>query len=651
MRPNSLPNYAISPVYTDESDVDLSDDDPSYVHNMSNYRNKQKNFFIASSSESLSSCDSDVSNTEVKRGRKRIRDTSKWKQNKAKRLRNSGRPYTSVSKNEKNVPGRCLQPPCTQKCKYRCANKITTDTRYQIFTNYWNLGDLNQQRAFIKSSMVDIKPRYQYTNAENPRKPNKAYYFTIDNQQIRVCKTFFKGTLNISDRMIFTTQQKTNENNFLEEDLRGKHGNHKKNNPDLLKDIRDHINSIPRMESHYVRATTSKEYIDGGKTIKDLYDDFKQIQSQNKKDVGNYMTYYKIFTKEFNISFFRPKKDMCDLCMSYENSTADQKRELQEKYDQHHEEKILTRNEKKADRKNITDNNKVVIYDLQAVLQCPRGDSSAFYYKSKLNSYNLTVTELSKPDKKGAYDNVHSYFWTESDAKRGAIEIGTCVWKYLEEVSKDAKDPLNIIFYSDNCAGQNKNKFIMTMYMYAVHLFNIQSITHKFLIRGHTQNEADNIHSLIEKEVKKNLKSGPIYTPVQYITLIKNAKKCNPPINVHELTYDSIIDFKLLQQDWGFNYGTDENGHNVNWNEVKVLKVTKENPFLFYYKTSYKDENFKEVNVRNKRRKMKSATEISLSTAYTQRQEISANKKKDLKELMAKNLIPSYYASFYNSIL
>ncbi|KAH9643163.1 hypothetical protein HF086_010615 [Spodoptera exigua] len=212
---NSTPKYAISPIYTDESDVDLSDDDPTYVHT-TNYGNKQKNFFISSPSRSLSSsCDSDVSNKEVKRGRKRIRDSSKWKQNKAKRLRNSGQPYTSVSKKEKRVPGRCLQPPCTEKCKLKCSNIISTDTRYELFTFYWNLSDLYQQRAFIKSSMVDIKPRYQYTNAENPRKPNKAYYFTIDNRPIRVCKTFFKATLNISDRMIFTTQQKTNNNNFF----------------------------------------------------------------------------------------------------------------------------------------------------------------------------------------------------------------------------------------------------------------------------------------------------------------------------------------------------------------------------------------------------------------------------------------------------
>lgn len=218
------------------------------------------------------------------------------------------------------------------------------------------------------------------------------------------------------------------------------------------------------MESHYVRASKSKEYIDGGKTIKDFIDDFKKIKTQNKKETGNYINYYNVFTKEFNISFFQPKK-ICVIfvCLTITRLLTRKEGLRKNTTNQHHEEKILSREEKKVDRKNITANNKVAIYDLQAVLQCPRGDSSAFYYKSKLNSYNLTVTELSKKDKKGAYDSVHSYFWTESDAKRGAIEIGTCVWKYLEEIAKDAEHPINIIFYSDNCAGQNKNKFIMSM--------------------------------------------------------------------------------------------------------------------------------------------------------------------------------------------
>lgn len=63
------------------------------------------------------------------------------------------------------------------------------------------------------------------------------------------------------------------------------------------------------------------------------------------------------------------------------------------------------------------------------------------------------------------------------------------------------------------------------MYYYAVNTLPINSITHKFLIRGHTQNKADAVHSVIEKSIKRAKKAGPIYSPSEYISLIRNAKK------------------------------------------------------------------------------------------------------------------------------
>lgn len=194
------------------------------------------------------------------------------------------------------------------------------------------------------------------------------------------------------------------------------------------------------------------------------------------------------------------------------------------------EEKLLSRQEKHEDRCKIDGKNIVLVFDLQAVLQSPRGDTSAFYYKSKLNSYNFTVTSLNKKVEghaKDAYDDVNCFFWNETDAKRGANEIGTCLLQLFEKFSLETTDEggLHLVLYSDNCCGQNKNKFMVALYLYAVTHLNIQSITHKFLIKGHTQNEGDNIHSLIEKEIKKNLKSGPIYSPHQYVAIIKNAKK------------------------------------------------------------------------------------------------------------------------------
>lgn len=41
--------------------------------------------------------------------------------------------------------------------------------------------------------------------------------------------------------------------------------------------VRNHIKSIPRIESHYLRAQTTKEFIDGGKTIADLHRDYQHI--------------------------------------------------------------------------------------------------------------------------------------------------------------------------------------------------------------------------------------------------------------------------------------------------------------------------------------------------------------------------------------
>lgn len=301
------------------------------------------------------------------------------------------------------------------------------------------------------------------------------------------------------------------------------------------------------------------------------------------------------------------------------------------------------------------------MFDLQAVLQSPRGDTSAFYYKSKLNSYNFTITLLNKKveaQMKDSYTDVHCYFWNETDAKRGANEIGSCLLDCFERlcceagVSASNSDGLNLIMYSDNCCGQNKNKYIVALYLYAVTHLNIESITHKFLIKGHTQNEGDNIHSLIEKEIKKNLKSGPIYCPHQYVTIIKNAKKTGQKFRVHELTYDSFLNLKELQENWGYNFNETEDKKVLSWNDIKVIKVIKSEPFSFYVKTSYnKDAEFEKINVRNKRKKMNPLSELTTVKAYTGKQKLSENKKKDLKELLDKNLIPNFYKDFYDTIL
>lgn len=66
---------------------------------------------------------------------------------------------------------------------------------------------------------------------------------------------------------------------------------------------------------------------------------------------------------------------------------------------------------------------------------------------------------------------------------------------------------------------------MLATYLYAVQNLDIKSITHKYLIRGHSQNEGDSVHSVIERAIKEAKKTRPIYGPEQYISLIQSAKK------------------------------------------------------------------------------------------------------------------------------
>lgn len=51
------------------------------------------------------------------------------------------------------------------------------------------------------------------------------------------------------------------------------------------------------------------------------------------------------------------------------------------------------------------------------------------------------------------------FFWHEGIGNRGAIEIGSCIYNFLRDLAE--KSPgCDVIFYSDNCCGQQKNKLV-----------------------------------------------------------------------------------------------------------------------------------------------------------------------------------------------
>lgn len=61
--------------------------------------------------------------------------------------------------------------------------------------------------------------------------------------------------------------------------------------------IKEHIDSTPRIESHYTKAKSSRTYTDGSKSIADIHKDYVAKCKEEKVPFGNYSLFYKTFTK------------------------------------------------------------------------------------------------------------------------------------------------------------------------------------------------------------------------------------------------------------------------------------------------------------------------------------------------------------------
>ncbi|XP_030762052.1 uncharacterized protein LOC115886868 [Sitophilus oryzae] len=583
---------------------------------------------------------------EQKKVRKRKANPESWKKNIAKRQRNSGQSYISCSKTKKTFKKREIGKPCKETCWLKCSSYIPDETRLKIFSDYWKLADLQSQRCFLSAHIEKLGVKYRYTREGSSRKPNNAFYFMIDGRRHRVCKTFFKSTLAISDRPIRTIIEKKTlcAGGMISSEMRGKHGKHHRVEDTIKNGIRRHIESIPKIESHYRRSDSKRDYIEGGRSLAEIHRDYVNTCKEKNEPFGNYLMFSRIFNSEFNISFYSPKKDQCEDCVAYFNASDEEKDSLKQNYDSHLIEKDLSRQEKAHDKENSPDTTIVAVYDLQAVLQCPRGDVSCFYYTSKLNVFNLTVYEIKT-------NTAKCFVWDESQANRGVCEIGTCLLKYVQSLEtyadQNENKVIDIIFFSDNCCGQQKNRFMLATYFYIVQNYAyVNSITHKFLIKGHTQNEGDSVHSVIERQITRSLKSGPIYVPDQYVTLIRTAKKTGQPYAVEELNHESFFDLKDLAK-LGFNNLKTSTNVPLKIGDLRIVKFVKNQNKLFF-KNSFEEKEFQTAEIKTPRSNR--SDQLVLHQLYATKPSLNDKKKESILGLFKKNVVPKYYFNFFNSL-
>lgn len=298
--------------------------------------------------------------------------------------------------------------------------------------------------------------------------------------------------------------------------------------------VKVHIESFPKVQSHYCRQTSSREYLESTLSINKMYELYQERCKEENKQPVKASFYRYIFCNEYNIFFHVPKKDRCDLCEEIKLLMKEEKlsAEKNEDYKKHITGKIACRNEKKKDKE---DKNTVILcFDLENVLSCPRAEIGSFYYKSKFNVYNLTAILSSTKQ-------VYCAIWHEMMMGRSGNDIASALVAILEKVVSDNPDIRNLVLWSDSCVPQNRNSLMSYAIAYFIKTHpTVTTITMKFSTPGHSCiQEVDNVHSCIERVLNKTEYFSPL--SLMRLLLKVNHKK---PYCIIQLKPENFKDFK-----------------------------------------------------------------------------------------------------------
>lgn len=546
---------------------------------------------------------------------------------------------------------------------------------------------------FVVGHITERNPKPSGTVSIRPRQVARSFYLPINGERIQVCGSFFCKTLDISLRTVQAFMHNRKAAGILscvEDDRRGKHTPQNKTPEWQLQLIRQHINTYPRMESHYCRKTTQRQYLDSGLSTTKMYEQFvlfygeimnstntelesvcsnthsdvqmteinkmattlESARSQNDDDnmreppisqaeqknapqgsrIPSFRVYRYVFVNEYNLSFFKPKKDQCITCCVQQRGAIDSSSVNNTQYVDHIRQKNRAQLEKSADKKRMASDPSfcAVTFDMQSVLQLPCGNESQLYYKRKLVMHNLTIYESCA--KRNAYCNI----WLETDGMRGANEIGSVIYNYLSGLPSTVE---HVSFFSDSCSGQNRNQFLAAVMMHATQVLHIEVIDHKFLIPGHSQMECDSMHASIEHA--KKFKS--LYS-VEDWKAVMTAARGKKPYVVNQLHFNDFYNLKQLAAVSITNRNLSTSGEKVNWLSLRWLRYQKNLPDVIQFKVDFDQEEFG-VLQQNRRRAV-----TELAGLYTEQIAISKAKKDDLMSLCNAAVIPEAYHNFYKEL-
>nr|CAH7763082.1 unnamed protein product [Callosobruchus chinensis] len=429
-------------------------------------------------------------------------------------------------------------------------------------------------------------------------------------------------------------------------DQRGKHEAPNKIGPLVRNSIREHIQKFPCIDSHYSRNKSNRRYLGSHLNISKMYQLFYEEcteKKMNQTEIAKQWLYAEIFNTEFNLSFKEPDNDTCDSCDEFlvklkDAGSVEERNELQKSYEAHLRDADDRYNYKRKDKEEFRarTNSKMITVDLQKCLATPLLQNSQSFYSLKLWTFNYTVYDAS--DKSAS-----CFVWDESVSGRGGNEMASCLMRYISDLPDSIE---SVVIWSDNCPSQNRNQQMILCYFYLLMIKpSLKCIEHKFLLRGHTHMEADTIHARIEKQIK-SLLQFQICTPWDWQQLIR---LCGPNVAVVEMETGNFKNFNNLQGSTFQSKKKTTTKKTFFVSKVVHIKFIKEKPGMMYFKTSFSQEEFDQIDYSYNRDSRRITRQLAtLLNIRNGPKPISTKKYRDLQKLL--KWVPKRFHDYYNQL-
>ena len=98
----------------------------------------------------------------------------------------------------------------------------------------------------------------------------------------------------------------------------------------------------------------------------------------------------------------------------------------------------------------------------------PKLPSNIAFYKRKMFTLNFGIHDYKR-------NQGYMFVWDEVTANRGANEIASCIYKFINNhIPAHVK---KLVIFSDNCPRQNRNNIILLFYLLLIHTGRFQEVS------------------------------------------------------------------------------------------------------------------------------------------------------------------------------